>query len=67
MTKRKAALARKVAWNRAIAEGRVARYDSGFRSFATSTEAHEFVADRVADGFAANIVDPALAQQEYLQ
>ena len=67
--KRKAALARKIAWNTAIAEGRVMRSQGGLSmaSFATRTDALDAVVRCQMAGLQADIVDPSLAISEYVQ
>ena len=68
MTKRQKALNRKVAWNTAIAEGRMMRSQGGlsFASFATRTDALAAVDRCLMAGMEADIVDPALALAEYV-
>lgn len=60
MTTKKQAAARKAAWTKALAEGRVVRYDKGarFQSFKTAEVARQTVARCVADGMDAEIVTP---------
>lgn len=67
-TKRKAALARKIAWNTAIAEGRMMRSQGGlsFAMFATRTDALDCVHRCLVAGLQADIVDPSLADKDYL-
>jgi hypothetical protein len=66
--KRKAALARKIAWNTAIAEGRVMRSQGGLSmaSFATRADALDAVASCQMAGLQADIIDPSLADKDYL-
>lgn len=62
MTK-KEAREHKVNWNRALAEGRVVRYNGGnsFRSFPTVEEANDFIKKLAADdGMVGTIVKPRL-------
>ncbi len=56
----------RAAWNRAIAESRAVRFDGGqsARSFATPAAAQEALAQALADGRDANLIDPALAQPQ---
>lgn len=66
--KRKAMLARKIAWNRAIAEGRMMRSQGGlsFAMFATRTDALDAVVRVQMAGMQADIVDPSLADKDYI-
>jgi len=67
-TKRAAMIQRKRDWNTAIAEGRVMRSQGGlsFASFATRTDALQAVQRCLAAGLQADIVDPTLADMEYV-
>lgn len=62
MTKNEAKV-HKQAWNQAIAEGRVVRFDSDgltFRSFFTVAEARAATAKARRDGLQAEIVNPSI-------
>jgi hypothetical protein len=62
MTKKEAQV-HKQAWNQAIAEGRVVRFDSDgltFRSFFTVAEARAATAKARRDGLQAEIVNPSI-------
>ena len=68
MTKKQKQLERKQKWNQAIAEGRMLRSQGGlsFAPFATRSDALAAV-DRIRmAGMQADIVDPALADPDYL-
>jgi hypothetical protein len=69
MTKRQAALKRKIDWNVAISEGRVMRSQGGLSmaSFATRTDALDAVHRCLMAGLQADIIDPSLALTEYLR
>ena len=62
MTK-KAARQQKAEWNRAIAESRMVRTESGFRSFLTTDAACQFIRLASIAGQRADLVDPSLAQK----
>ena len=69
MTKKQRMIERKQNWNRAIAEGRMLRSQGGlsFAAFATRTDALAAV-DRIRlAGMEADIVDPSLADANYLE
>lgn len=66
MTKKAAARARRLAWNIAIAEGRLVRFNDGetFRPYRSAAAAALAVAAAEEAGVPAHIVDPALADLE---
>lgn len=68
ITRKQKALDRKISWNTAIAEGRVLRSQGGlsFASFLTRTDALAAVQRIVAAGMQADIVDPSLADTDYV-
>ncbi len=65
MTPRQARRKRTADWNRAIAEGRVVKFDEGFRSYPTAAEAQAALRRLLDVGLTANLVDPALADLSY--
>lgn len=68
MTRQQRAIIRKTRWNTAIAEGRVLRSQGGlsFASFATRVDALQAVQRIQAAGMDADIVDPSLADSDYV-
>lgn len=71
VTKRSKAMARKISWNTAIAEGRVVRSQGScvgpmFHSFVTTSAALAAVARMQAAGLEADVVAPGLALAEYV-
>ncbi len=68
MTKKAAALLRKIEWNTAIAESRAVRYEpNGMQSFLTTDAACSFIRALSLNGLRADIIDPALALSEYVK
>lgn len=66
MTKKARALEHKIAWNTAIAEGRLVKTDRGFCAFLTVADAEACIARNHDAGLSAVIVDPTSAYAEYV-
>lgn len=69
-TKKTAAVARKIAWNTAIFEGRMVRVETNdsltFAPYETRQDAAAAVTRYALSGFSAEIVDPEKADLDYV-